>query len=106
MGVFANALHIRQNCAASLNTPEPRQGLGAWLLDLFHRRALREPRLALVERISLAPRQTVALIEADGERLLVAIAADGAPAFYPLPRPSRRKPANHSRKPATQGENA
>lgn len=106
MGVFANVLHIGQNRAASLNPPEPRPVLGAWLLDLLHRRALREPRLAVVERISLAPRQTVALIEADGQRLLVAIASDGAPAFYPLQPLSKQKPAHRSRKPAPQGDNA
>jgi flagellar biogenesis protein FliO len=43
-----------------------------------------EPRLALVERISLAPRQSLALVEAEGRRILVAISAEGAPAFYPL----------------------
>ena len=106
MGVFINALHIGQNRATSLNPPDSRPGLGTWLLDLFHRRALREPRLAVVERITLAPRQTVALIEADGQRLLVAIAPDGAPAFYPLLPLSRQKPAPRSRKPALQGDNA
>ena len=44
----------------------------------------REPRLALVERIALAPRQSLALIEAEGRRILVATSADGASAFYPL----------------------
>lgn len=41
-------------------------------------------RLELVERISLAPRQSLALVEADGRLLLVATSADGGPAFYPL----------------------
>lgn len=44
----------------------------------------REPRLALVERIALAPRQSLALVEAEGRRILVATSADGASAFYPL----------------------
>ena len=43
-----------------------------------------EPRLALVERITLAPRQSLALIEAEGRRILVATSAEGGPAFYPL----------------------
>jgi len=48
-----------------------------------------EPRLHLLERIALAPRQTLALVEADGRRLLVATSADGGSAFYPLDeRPS------------------
>jgi hypothetical protein len=42
------------------------------------------PRLALVERITLAPRQSLALIEAEGRRILVATSAEGGPAFYPL----------------------
>jgi hypothetical protein len=41
-------------------------------------------RLKLMERITIAPRQTVALIEADGQRLLAACAPEGAPAIYPL----------------------
>jgi hypothetical protein len=43
-----------------------------------------EPRLALLERIALAPRQSLALVEADGRRILVATSAEGGPAFYPL----------------------
>jgi hypothetical protein len=37
-----------------------------------------------VERIALAPRQSLALIEAEGRRFLVATSPEGAPAFYPL----------------------
>jgi hypothetical protein len=59
------------------------------------------PRLALVERIALAPRQTLALVEAEGRRLLVAISADGSPAFLALDsedqlRPRRLQNANKS----------
>ncbi|MGC1463914.1 MAG: flagellar biosynthetic protein FliO [Terracidiphilus sp.] len=42
------------------------------------------PRLELLERISLAPHQSLALVEAEGRRFLVATSADGGPAFYPL----------------------
>jgi hypothetical protein len=38
----------------------------------------------VVERITLAPRQSLALIEASGQRLLIATSADGTPAFYPI----------------------
>ena len=98
MGVFANALGMGQNHAFKI--PEVRTGLATWLMDRFHHRASAERRLALVDRISLAPRQTVALIEADGQRLLVATAPDGAPVFYPLPSASGRKTATRSRKAA------
>jgi hypothetical protein len=43
-----------------------------------------EPRLALIERIALAPKQSLALVEAEGHRILVATSADGGPAFYAL----------------------
>jgi Flagellar biosynthesis protein, FliO len=42
------------------------------------------PKLALVERIALAPRHSLALVEAEGRRLLVAISSDGNPAFFAL----------------------
>jgi flagellar biogenesis protein FliO len=42
------------------------------------------PRLALLERIALAPRQSLALVEAEGRRFLVATSPEGAPAFYAL----------------------
>jgi len=52
------------------------------------RRPQIRPRLTLVERINLAPRQTLALVEAEGRRLLVASSQDGAPSFYSLDRHS------------------
>ena len=57
-------------------------GLGAWLLGKLRGRRGAEPRLALLERITLAPRQSLALIEAEGRRILVATSAEGGPAFY------------------------
>jgi hypothetical protein len=59
-------------------------GLGAWLLGRLRGRRRAQPRLALLERITLAPRQSLALIEAEGRRILVATSAEGGPAFYPL----------------------
>lgn len=52
------------------------------------------PRLEMLERISLAPHQSLALVQAEGRRFLVATSADGGPAFYPLdgePRPALRR---------------
>jgi len=43
-----------------------------------------QPRLELLERITLAPRQSLALIEADGRRFLVATSPEGGPAFLSL----------------------
>jgi len=59
-------------------------GLAGWLLSCL-RRAPRETRkLVLLERITLAPRQSLALIEAEGQRLLVATGAEGGTAIYAL----------------------
>jgi hypothetical protein len=40
--------------------------------------------MAVLERIALAPRQSLALVEAEGRRFLLATSADGTPAFCPL----------------------
>lgn len=70
---------------------EPKLGQGglavrllAWLREkrLGRRPAL--ARLALVDRISLAPKQSLALVEVDGRRFLVATSQEGAPAFCAL----------------------
>lgn len=59
-------------------------GLAGWLLSRFRAGCRRAPRLELVERISLAPRQSLALVEAEGRRFLVATSPEGAPTFYAL----------------------
>jgi hypothetical protein len=67
---------------------------GGWAGRLLARlRADRaaKPRLALVERITLAPRQSLALIEAEGRRILVATSAEGGSAFYALDEQMRLK---------------
>jgi hypothetical protein len=70
-----------------------RSGLAGWLLKTLLARAQgigvpRKSRLALVDRISLAPRQSLALVDAEGRRFLVATSQDAGPAFYPLDRSS------------------
>jgi hypothetical protein len=59
-------------------------GLTGWLLDRLRSTRRPRPRLALLERIALAPRQSLALVEAEGRRFLVATSPEGAPAFYAL----------------------
>jgi len=59
-------------------------GLAGWLLTRLRRQDRPHPRLALLERITLAPRQSLALVEAEGRRFLIATSAEGAPAFYAL----------------------
>ncbi len=77
-------------------------GLAGGLLTWFRGR-LRggpgsAPRLAVIERIALGPRQSLALVEADGRRLLLATSPEGMPAFYPLDEPAKQaKPGATSR---------
>ena len=61
-------------------------GLAAWLLNNWQPSLARPVRLALIARVPLGPRQSVALIEAEGMHLLVATSADGAASFFPLPQ--------------------
>jgi Flagellar biosynthesis protein, FliO len=58
--------------------------LARWLIDKLRREPKPRPRLSLVERIPLAPRQSLVLIEAEGRRFLVATSQEGSPSFYPL----------------------
>ena len=59
-------------------------GLAGWLIERWQKRATapKKPHLELVERITLAPRQTLSLVEVDGRRFLVATSAESAPSFY------------------------
>ena len=45
-----------------------------------------------LDKISLAPRQTLCLVEAEGRRFLVANSPQCAPAFYPLESREFRTP--------------
>jgi hypothetical protein len=63
---------------------KPIGGLAGWLAALVIQKRRPAHRLELIERITLAPRQSLALIEAEGMRLLVATSAEGPPAFYNL----------------------
>ncbi|HEY1256092.1 MAG TPA: flagellar biosynthetic protein FliO [Terracidiphilus sp.] len=69
-------------------------GLAGWLLGRLRRGGRNAPRLSLLERIALGPRQSLALVEAEGRRFLVATSTEGAPAFYALDE--RRLPGNRS----------
>ena len=58
----------------------------AWLLNRILHKTRAQPRLTVLERIALAPRHSLSLIEADGCKLLVATSQDGASAFYSFDR--------------------
>jgi flagellar biogenesis protein FliO len=78
-------------------------GLAGWLLSRLRARGRRQPRLELVERIALAPRQSLALVEAEGRRFLVATSPEGAPAFYAL---DERAHSNGARQAASRQHGA
>lgn len=83
---------MKQANERDMASPSPGVGgLAGWMLR--HLRAGRRtaPRLAVLERIALAPRQTLALVEADGRRFLVATSADGTPAFQPIDAPGPQR---------------
>jgi flagellar biogenesis protein FliO len=79
-------------------------GWTGWLLERIGKgvnkglRTERHPvvRLALVDRITLAPRQSLALVEVEGRRFLVATSAEGAPAFCSLDGTAKQRMARVS----------
>jgi flagellar biogenesis protein FliO len=81
-------------------------GWAGWLLGRFNGGTKRTPRLALIERIALAPRQSLALVEAEGRRFLVATSADGAPAFCALDDSSACGTRNRSQRTIPRRERA
>ncbi|MDE3201365.1 MAG: flagellar biosynthetic protein FliO [Acidobacteriota bacterium] len=86
------------------------EGLGAWLAAwlrlggwrMARPAAKKTPRLSIVERIPLAPRHQLALVEADGQRLLVALNQEGTPAFYPLAAAKHKTVATAAARRVTQ----
>jgi len=67
-------------------------GLFGWLLRRLRVAAPVPRRLRVIERIALAPRQSLVLVEAEGHRLLIAISSDGTSAFHSL-APAYARPA-------------
>lgn len=94
MAIFESQVSslIAQRGRVSSVTGNGVPGLAHWLLNRWQKRAVRKPQLSVLEKITLAPRQTLALIEADGQRLLLATSAEGAATFHLLnsEAPSRR----------------
>ncbi len=76
-------------------------GFAGWLMTRWRGRQAAKPRLELLERITLAPRQSLALVEAEGRRILVATSAEGAPAFFLFGE--KNETENRARNGAPQG---
>jgi hypothetical protein len=75
---------MEQNKQNSGGSKATAAGLGGWVLERLRGSGRPRPRLALIERIALAPKQSLALVEAEGRRFLVATSTEGSPVFYPL----------------------
>ena len=60
------------------------RSFGAWLMKRLRSRAEDASRLKVLERIRVTPRQLLLLIEAEGERLLVATSEGSASTIYRL----------------------
>jgi len=71
-------------CGESRNQRSP----GAWLLERLRCRSGDDPPLRVLGRIRVTPRQGLLLIEAEGERLLVATSDGSAATIYPLGTPA------------------
>jgi flagellar biogenesis protein FliO len=69
---------------AAAKGKDGKRGLVGWLLAKLGASSREPARLAVVERVSLAQRQSLALVEADGRRFLIATSGEGTPAFLPL----------------------
>jgi hypothetical protein len=106
LGVWTAAIRpfteVRRKVATGPGQSSSGRGLICWLIAKVSARVRTESRLLLVERINLAPRQSLSLIEADGQRLLVATSADGAPAFYALATPGRTRSSNRRKTAAAE----
>lgn len=75
-------------------TPLNWRGVTAAIIARLRRGGTEMPRLAVLGRVNIASKQSVALIEVEGERLLVGTSQEGAPRFFRLSarRPDRQAP--------------
>lgn len=77
---------LRRHLDKRMHSPGPRLGgITRWLSRQWQAVAVSKSPLAVVAKIQIGPRHSVALLEADGTRLLLATASDGAIAFHSLP---------------------
>lgn len=91
MGAFIEALTsaIGRNGPVREEVAPTRRSLGARLMKRFRFRSEVAPRLRVVERVRVTPRQALVLVEAEGERLLVATSDGSASVIHPLGGPTR-----------------
>jgi hypothetical protein len=73
--------------SAQRDTRTQLAGVAGWLFRIWHRSSAPPARLALIERIVLGPKQSLALVEAEGVMVLVAISPENSPMFLRLHGP-------------------
>ena len=77
--------------------PAAVERFAGWILGRLRHAQRADDRLKLIQRIQVAPKQGLALVEVEGRRLLLATGSDGAPAFFPLEHPPLAGPVRASR---------
>ena len=75
----------REGCRSAGRAGAQGEGLLPWLLKKIRRMKTNPSRMAVLERMSLAPRHSLTLVEVERRRFLIATSADGALAMEPLP---------------------
>jgi flagellar biogenesis protein FliO len=75
-------------------------GVADWVLRRLRSQRRSRTRLAVLERVSLAPKHSLVLLEVDGRRFLVATSPQGAPAFLALGEADARQTTELEPKPA------
>ena len=86
MSAFLNALlaATRRSGAGLSGGSRDQRNLWTWLAERLRSRSEHGSRLRVLERITVTPRQLLLLIEAEGERLVVATSDGSSSTIYPL----------------------
>jgi len=84
MGVFAQALRGVSVEAQRVTSGQTlaKKGLAVWLIGKLRPQVDSMPRVRILERIRVTPRQVLILVEVEGERLLMGASDGSTPAFH------------------------
>lgn len=72
-----------------------REGFVHWLLRKLQASRSQPSRMSILERLSLNPRQSLALVEVERHRFLIVTSLEGAPVMMQLGVPLRRSSEDH-----------
>lgn len=82
--MYALITATRRNGTADCRESQSQRNLWAWLVDRVRSRSEDASPLRVLQRIRITPRQLLLLVEAQGERLLVATSDGSSSTIYPL----------------------